>query len=37
MDTQRTPLPDGPDWTFELLDRYQAEIERVADHSYNFV
>jgi len=32
MDTQRTPLPDGPDWTFELLDRYQAEIERVADH-----
>jgi len=25
-----TPLPDGPDWTFELLDDYQREIARVA-------
>ena len=25
-------LPDGPDWTFELLTRYQTEIERVAKH-----
>ncbi|WP_306518717.1 SpoVR family protein [Rheinheimera sp.] len=24
------PLSDGPDWTFELLTQYQAEIERVA-------
>lgn len=24
------PLSDGPDWTFELLHQYQAEIERVA-------
>jgi len=32
MDAKCTPLPDGPDWTFALLDRYQAEIERVAQH-----
>ncbi|GAA4493935.1 SpoVR family protein [Pseudaeromonas paramecii] len=32
METKRPPLPDGPDWTFALLDRYQAEIERVAQH-----
>ena len=25
-----TPLSDGPDWSFELLTAYQAEIERVA-------
>lgn len=25
-----TPLSDGPDWTFDLLTQYQAEIERVA-------
>ncbi|MGL6313417.1 SpoVR family protein [Vibrio sp. WXL103] len=25
-------LPDGPDWTFELLDRYHTEIKRVAEH-----
>ncbi|MEZ8100031.1 SpoVR family protein [Vibrio bivalvicida] len=25
-------LPDGPDWTFDLLDRYHTEIKRVADH-----
>ena len=24
------PLSDGPDWTFELLQQYQTEIERVA-------
>lgn len=24
------PLSDGPDWSFELLDQYQREIERVA-------
>lgn len=26
-----TPLSDGPDWTFELLDQYQSEIKRVAE------
>ena len=26
------PLSDGPDWTFELLEQYQGEIERVALH-----
>lgn len=26
------PLSDGPDWTFELLEQYQAEIKRVAEH-----
>lgn len=29
---KRTPLDDGPDWTFELLEQYQNEIERVANH-----
>ncbi|HNH34330.1 MAG TPA: SpoVR family protein [Rhodocyclaceae bacterium] len=24
------PLPDGPEWTFELIDTYQAEIDRAA-------
>ena len=28
--TQKQPLSDGPDWSFELLGQYQAEIERVA-------
>ena len=27
-----TPLDDCPDWTFELLEKYQAEIARVAEH-----
>ena len=27
----REPLPGGSEWTFELLDRYNAEIQRVAD------
>ncbi len=26
------PLSDGPDWSFELLEQYQAEIKRVAEH-----
>ncbi|OCQ22432.1 SpoVR family protein [Pseudoalteromonas luteoviolacea] len=26
------PLNDGPDWTFERLEIYQAEIARVAEH-----
>ena len=25
-------LDDGPDWTFDLLDRYHQEIKRIADH-----
>jgi stage V sporulation protein R len=25
-------LPDGPDWTFDLLERYHTEIKRVAEH-----
>ncbi|CAM3956953.1 SpoVR family protein [Shewanella aquimarina] len=29
---KRTVLNDGPDWTFELLETYLTEIERVADH-----
>ncbi|WP_299010831.1 SpoVR family protein [uncultured Shewanella sp.] len=28
----RTPLNDGPDWTFDLLQDYLIEIERVAAH-----
>ncbi|MFV0575258.1 MAG: SpoVR family protein [Vibrio sp.] len=26
------PLPTGPDWTFDLLEHYHAEIKRVAAH-----
>ncbi|NOU49605.1 SpoVR family protein [Pseudoalteromonas sp. JBTF-M23] len=26
------PMNDGPDWTFDLLNEYQAEIARVAEH-----
>ncbi|MCO7187083.1 MULTISPECIES: SpoVR family protein [unclassified Pseudoalteromonas] len=26
------PLNDGPDWTFDLLEEYQADIARVAAH-----
>ncbi|MCL1040994.1 SpoVR family protein [Shewanella marisflavi] len=29
---KRTVLDDGPDWTFELLESYLTEIERVAGH-----
>lgn len=25
-----SPLDDGPDWTFEMLEQYEAEIDRVA-------
>ncbi|WP_341503628.1 SpoVR family protein [Gallaecimonas sp. GXIMD4217] len=32
MSKAKTPLPDGPDWTFELLQRYETEIARVAEH-----
>ncbi|TKB50231.1 SpoVR family protein [Ferrimonas sediminicola] len=28
--TKKRTLSDGPDWTFELLDQYHTEIERVA-------
>lgn len=30
--SKRKPLDDSPDWTFERLAQYQAEIERVAKH-----
>ena len=26
----RQPLCDGPDWTFELLEQYETEIDRIA-------
>lgn len=29
---KREPLSDGPDWSFELLQQYQDEIDRVAKH-----
>ncbi|WP_448547194.1 SpoVR family protein [Thalassotalea fusca] len=29
---KRKPLSDCADWTFDLLDKYQAEIARVAEH-----
>ncbi|MCG9714683.1 SpoVR family protein [Shewanella insulae] len=29
---KRAVLNDGPDWTFELLESYLVEIERVAEH-----
>ena len=30
--TKNKSLSDGPDWTFELLERYHSEIKRVADY-----
>ena len=30
MNKDTTRLSDGPDWTFDLLDVYLAEIDRVA-------
>ncbi|GAA4899179.1 SpoVR family protein [Ferrimonas pelagia] len=30
--TERTTLSDGPDWTFPLLEQYQVEIARIAEH-----
>jgi spore cortex formation protein SpoVR/YcgB (stage V sporulation) len=30
--THSACLPDGPDWNFQLLDAYQQEIARVANH-----
>ncbi len=30
--TKRKPLDDSADWTFDLLEQYQAEIARVAKH-----
>ncbi|NMP33201.1 SpoVR family protein [Thalassotalea sp. M1531] len=29
---KRKPLDDSPDWTFDKLEQYQAEIARVAEH-----
>ncbi len=29
---ERNPLNDGPDWTFELIEAYEAEIDRAAQH-----
>jgi len=29
---KRSPLSDTSDWTFELLEKYQTEIARVAEH-----
>ncbi len=29
---KREPLSEGSEWTFELLDRYDREIARVAEH-----
>lgn len=30
--TTNKPLSDGPDWTFPLLEQYQTEIARIAQH-----
>ena len=30
LNQQPSPLSDGPDWTFPLLERYEAEIDRIA-------
>ena len=30
MNKDTTRLSDGPDWTFELLETYLAEVDRVA-------
>ncbi|GAM68812.1 spoVR-like protein [Vibrio sp. JCM 19236] len=31
-DVKSNTLPDGPDWTFGLLEEYHQEIKRVAQH-----
>ena len=31
MNKDTTRLSDGPDWTFDLLDVYLAEIDRVGE------
>ncbi|MFN3295431.1 SpoVR family protein [Caldimonas sp.] len=33
-DRPRERLPSPPDWTFELIEQYHAEIERVAHQTY---
>jgi spore cortex formation protein SpoVR/YcgB (stage V sporulation) len=30
--TNNNALPDGPDWTFSMLEDYHREIKRVAEH-----
>ncbi|MCJ2375382.1 SpoVR family protein [Vibrio sp. ZSDZ34] len=30
--TNNRMLPDGPDWTFDLIEKYHVEIKRVAKH-----
>ncbi|GAD79293.1 SpoVR family protein [Vibrio ezurae] len=32
VQTQSKILPDGPDWTFNLLEQYHQQIKRVAKH-----
>lgn len=29
---KNSPLDDGPEWTFDLLNQYESEIDRVAKH-----
>ena len=29
--TKSKVLPDGPDWTFDILEQYHTEIKRVAE------
>ena len=26
----KTPLSDGPDWTFDMLEQYESHIDRIA-------
>jgi spore cortex formation protein SpoVR/YcgB (stage V sporulation) len=32
LEKAQEPLNDGPDWTFPLIEEYQLEIKRVAEH-----
>ncbi|OBT13961.1 SpoVR family protein [Vibrio sp. UCD-FRSSP16_10] len=32
VETKSKTLPDGPDWTFNLLEQYHQQIKRVAQH-----
>jgi len=34
MMSQRTPISTGPDWTFELLEKYDHEIARIAKEKF---
>ena len=35
MTRRRTPISEGSDWSFELIERYDQEIARIAHEKYS--